>query len=383
MPALSDGWKGSFRELLEHAERRQPPAPADASWEGFRPLRVTAVQRESNTILSFRLAPVNGTPIDPPRAGQYLTLRLRPGGLEQPPLIRSYSLSSVAADGYRISVKLEAQGIGSAFLHRQIHEGDVVDVAAPRGSFILREQERPVVLISAGVGATPVLAMLQALAHTQSSREVWWLHGARNGQEHAFRQEVDERLHSLTHAYRLVAYSRPLPSDVPGATFDTTGRLNIEMMQAAHVPVDADYYLCGPDAFMRTLSAALTARGVPPEQMATEIFGAAPLLAPGVVKGDRPPPHPPDGPSGRGPTVTFARSNLTVAWDPSYSSLLELAEACDVPASFSCRTGVCHYCETGVLTGEVTYRTEPLEPPPDGRVLVCCSQPAEDVTLEL
>jgi ferredoxin-NADP reductase len=299
-------------------------------------------------------------------------------------VIRSYSLSSIdGTDSYRISVKLEPHGAGSEFLHWHVHEGDVIDAAAPRGSFLLRDHQRPVALISAGIGATPVLAILQALAHTQSAREVWWLHGARNSHEHAFAREVDQLMGSLTNAYRIVAYSRPLPSDVPGRDFDAGGRLSVETIEAAHIPVDADYYLCGPDAFMRTISAGLTARGVPPEQVVTEIFGAAPLLAPGVVAGDRPAPHQPNGPPGAGPPVTFARSNLTVAWDPSYSSLLEFAEACDVPASFSCRTGVCHYCETGLLTGDVAYNPKPLESPPDGRILVCCSQPTTEVTLEL
>jgi ferredoxin-NADP reductase/MOSC domain-containing protein YiiM/ferredoxin len=384
IPALSDGWKGSFRELLERAEQKESPEPAAAAWAGFEPLEVTSIERESDTVLSFRLAPSDGEPIVRPQAGQYLSLRLRPGGPDQPPLIRSYSLSSIEGeDSYRISVKLEPQGVGSGFLHWHVHEGDVIKAAAPRGSFLLRDHQRPLVLISAGIGATPVLAMLEALARTRSAREVWWLHGARNSHQHAFAREVDQLLDSLPNAHRIVAYSRPLPTDVEGRGFDTNGRLSVETIEAAHVPVDADYYLCGPDAFMRTISAGLTARGVPPEQVATEIFGAAPLLAPGVVAGHRPAPHQPDGPPGVGPRVMFSRSDLTVAWDPSYSSLLELAEACDVPASFSCRTGVCHYCETGLLTGDVTYKTAPLEPPPEGRVLVCCSQPKTELTLEL
>jgi ferredoxin-NADP reductase len=382
IPALSDGWKGSFQELLEQAERRESPAPA--AWEGFRPLQVASIKRESSTILSFHLALTDGMQIEPPDAGQYLTLRLRPDGPGEPPVIRSYSLSSIASeDGYWISVKLEPHGIGSEFLHKYIHEGDVIDVAAPRGSFLLRDRQSPVVLISAGIGATPVVAMLQALARARSTRDVWWLHGARNSKEHAFGQEVDQLLGSVPHHHRLVAYSQPLRTDLPGHGFDTTGRLNIEMIEAARVPVDADYYLCGPDAFMRTISAGLTTRGVPPERLATEIFGAAPPLAPGVVGGERATPHQPDGPRGPGPAVTFARSNLTVEWNPNCSSLLELAEACDVPVRFSCRTGVCHYCEAEILTGDVTYNPKPLEPPPDGRTLVCCSQPSTEVTLEL
>jgi ferredoxin-NADP reductase/MOSC domain-containing protein YiiM len=382
IPALSDGWKGSFRELLEQTERNESPQPA--AWEGFQPLEVASIERESDTVISFRLAPINGRPVVRPLPGEYLALRLRPAGPDQPPMIRSYSLSSIAGeDSYRISVKLEPHGAGSEFLHSHVHEGDVIDAAAPRGSFLLHDHQRPVVLVSAGIGATPVLAMLQTLARMRSAREVWWLHGARNSQEHPFAREVDQLLGSLTNAHRIVAYSRPLPDDVPGRDFDASGRLSVERIEAAHIPVDADYYLCGPDAFMRTISAGLSARGVPPEQVATEIFGAAPLLAPGVVADHRPAPHQPDGPTGAGPPVTFARSNLTVAWDPGYSSLLEFAEACDVPASFSCRTGVCHYCETGLLTGDVAYNPKPLEPPPEGRVLVCCSQPRSEVTLEL
>jgi ferredoxin-NADP reductase len=382
IPALSDGSKGSFRELLERAEQKESPAPV--AWEGFRPLQVASIKRESGTIVSFRLTPTDGNTIAPPDAGQYVTLRLRPHGPDKPPVVRSYSLSSIAGeDGYWISVKLEPHGVGSEFLHTRVREGDAIDAAAPRGSFVLRDHGRPVVLISAGIGATPVVAMLQALALARSSRDVWWLHGARNSNEHAFSQEVDRLLDSLPHHHRLVAYSRPLPIDVAGSGFDTTGRLDIEMIEAARVPVDADYYLCGPDGLMRKISAALIARGVPPEQLAAEIFGAAPSLAPGVITGERATPHQPDGPLGPGPAVTFGRSNLTVAWDPKYSSLLELAEACDVPARFSCRTGVCHYCETGILAGTVAYNPKPLEPPPDGRALVCCSRPSSEVTLEL
>jgi ferredoxin-NADP reductase len=299
-------------------------------------------------------------------------------------VIRSYSLSSVGVeDRYRISVKREPEGAGSGFLHDHIHPGDVLDVAAPRGTFALRDGERPVVLLSAGIGATPMLAMLQVLAEERSMREVWWLHGARNGQEHPFADEVDRLLGSLSHAHRIVAYSRPTPDDAPGKRFDVTGRLTIDTIQSAGIPVDADYYLCGPEAFMRTLSAGLTARGVLPEQISTETFGPIAVVASGIVGASARAPHQPEGPPGNGPAVTFARSGLTVRWEPGYSTLLELAEACDVPVAFGCRTGVCHYCETEMLTGEVEYKVTPLEPPADGRVLMCCTEPKTEVTLEL
>jgi ferredoxin-NADP reductase len=299
-------------------------------------------------------------------------------------VIRSYSLSSTGVeDGYRISVKREPDGTGSGFLHEHVHPGDVLDVAAPRGNFALRNGEGPVVLLSAGIGATPMLAMLHTLAEAHSTREVWWLHGARNGQEHAFADEVEGLLGCLSHAHRIVAYSRPTADDVPGKRFDMTGRLTSETIQSAGISESADYYLCGPEAFMRTLSAGLTARGVPPERVSTETFGPVAVTASGIVGASARAPHQPDGPSGDGPSITFARSGLTVAWEPGYSTLLELAEACDVPVKFGCRTGVCHYCETEMLTGEVTYKVQPLEPPAAGSVLMCCTEPRTEVTLEL
>jgi ferredoxin-NADP reductase/ferredoxin len=293
--------------------------------------------------------------------------------------VRSYSLSEPPGDGgFRISVKRE--GPGSRYMHDRVKAGDVLDVAAPRGGFVLREGSRPVVLISAGVGATPVLAMLHALARARSARPVWWLHGARNRAEHAFGAEVDALLAVLPDAHRLVAFSRP---DAPGPDHDVPGRLDLAALDRAGVPVDADHYVCGPDGFMRAIGAALAARGVAPERVATEVFGAVAVYASGIVDAGGRAPHAPDGPPGGGPTVTFVRSGLAVPWDDRYPSLLDLADACDVPVGFGCRTGVCHNCESGLLSGAVSYGPEPLEPPPDGRVLVCCSRPASELTLDL
>jgi ferredoxin-NADP reductase len=316
--------------------------------------------------------------------GQYLSLRLPAAGPDKPAVIRSYSLSGAKdGRGYRISVKQERDGVGSTFVHQHVRVRDIIDVAAPRGGFTLRDGERPVVLISGGVGATPVLAMLHALVTAGTTREVWWLHGARSGREHAFGAEVDELLAALPRAHRIVSFSRPEPGALPGAEFDAIGRLSIDTITGAAIPVDADYYLCGPEGFMQSLSAALIARGTPPEHVATEIFGTGPVIAVPGLPTDRPAPHAPTGLAGDGPPVTFSRSSLTVAWDPSYGNLLELAEACDVPVSFGCRNGVCHNCESGLLDGSVTYVTAPLEAPGPERVLVCCAKPAAPVTLEL
>jgi ferredoxin-NADP reductase/MOSC domain-containing protein YiiM/ferredoxin len=379
VPALSEGWKGSFRELVAKAQRGAPAPPA---WAGFQPLRVAEVRRETATITSFRLVPTDAAPPRPSvRAGQYLTVRVKPDA-DGSPLTRSYSLSDLPDEhGYRISVKRE--GAASRYLHQHVKVGDLLEAAAPRGSFVLRDGTRPVVLLSAGVGATPVLAMLHALAGERSTRPVWWVHGARNREEHAFGAEVDALVGTLADGHRLLAYSRPGTEDTLGCDYDVSGRLDLAVLERAEVPKDADYYVCGPEEFMRAVGAALTARGVAPERVATEAFGAVAVHASGFVKdGDRPP-HAPDGPPGSGPTVTFVRSNVAVPWDDRYPSLLDFAEACDVPVGFGCRHGVCHNCESGVVAGAVTYDQEPLEPPPEGRILVCCTRPASELALDL
>jgi ferredoxin-NADP reductase/MOSC domain-containing protein YiiM/ferredoxin len=386
IPALSQGWKGSFQELLDQDRSRgegHPAAASGPSWAGFRPLQVMATKPESAGVLSIMLALPDHQALAPPLAGQFLAVRLRPDPA-QPPLTRSYSLSGPpGASTYRISVKREPGGAASGYLHTAVSPGDVIEAAAPRGSFVLQPGERPVVLISAGAGATPVLAMLHALAAQGSQRQVWWLHGARNRAEHAFRGEAHRLLASLPHGHRLVCYSAPGPGDRPGRDFDHAGRLTGPVLDQAGVPTDADFYLCGPVPFMHDLAAALAARGVTPGRIRTEIFGPAGAYRPGVPGVAKRPPHPPAGAPGSGPLVSFGRSNLAVRWDPSFGSLLEFAEACDIPVGFGCRTGVCHACETGLVSGNVTYSPEPLEPPGPGQALVCCAQPRTDLWLDL
>jgi ferredoxin-NADP reductase/MOSC domain-containing protein YiiM len=394
IPALSDGWKTSLRALLDHssgedgATTGNPGLTAEAgnpppAWSGFRPLAVVRVDPESRSVFSLRLAATDGAPLPAALPGQFLTVRLHPeaGG---PSLIRSYSLSGLpGAAQYRISVKQEAHGAASAYLRTHINIGDTIDVAAPRGTFTLRGGAAPVLLLSAGVGATPVLAMLHRLAAERSSREVWWLHGARDGTEHPFAAETRMLLAQLPNAHAHVWYSKPAPADVQGRDYGTAGRLSAVTFGALGVPRDADAYLCGPAAFMQELTGALVAFGLDPARIRTEIFGTGPTMTPGVVTTPARAPHPPGGAPGTGPAVSFARSGLTVRWDARYESLLELAEACSVPTRWSCRTGVCHNCESGLLAGAVTYSPDPVEAPADGNLLICCSRPRGDVVLDL
>jgi ferredoxin-NADP reductase/MOSC domain-containing protein YiiM/ferredoxin len=382
IPALSQGWRESFRALLN------PPDPAAASrpaWDGFRPMRVAAKRRESASVVSMCLTPEDGTPVAPALGGQYLTLRLRPVA-DGSVVVRNYSMSGLptAESGYRISVKLESGGAASTYLHQQVKVGDLLEVAAPRGSFAVRLGPRPVVLLSAGVGATPVLAMLHALAAGPDPRPVWWVHGARDDAEHPFRDEVDGLLTRLPNGHRLIAYSRPRPDAPTGAEFDIRGRLDIAALDRASIPMASDFYICGPPVFLREMAAGLVARGVPPEQVASEVFGSVGAYLPGIATtGPRPAPHSPAGPPGAGPAITFARSNLTANWDARFPSLLDFAEACEVPIGFGCRNGTCHTCESTLLSGTVNYTTDPLEAPPVGRILVCCSEPRTDLVLDV
>ena len=218
-------------------------------------------------------------------------------------------------------------------------------------------------LISAGIGATPVLAMLQALAQSRSDRQIWWLHGARNGREHPFAVETRALLASLPNVRAHVYYSHPGPSDLKGRDFDSAGRLTASRLAELKPPPDAEAYVCGPAAFMDEISAGLAASGFDTSRIHTEPFGPAASVTPGIAATPARPPHPPAGQPGNGPTIAFARSDLTIPWSSDYGSLLELAESCDVPVRWSCRTGVCQTCETTLIAGNVDYNPDPVEAP--------------------
>ena len=387
IPSLSPGWQASFRALLEGAPGGgnaglavTSPPPA---WPGFRRLTVAAIDRESRAVISIRLEDPDGAALPPPRPGQYLTVRIQ-SGRGQRSLLRNYSLSGPPAAGYyRITVKHEHDGAASGYLHTRLGVGDQLEIAAPRGSFILDRSQAPVLLITAGIGATPALAMLHALAEEHSERAIWWLHGARNSRDHAFAVEARALLASLPNAHTHVCYSRPGPEDLEGRDFDSAGRLTASLLVELAPPREAEAYLCGPLPFMDELSAALAAMGIDASRIHTEPFGPAPGLTPGIAASPARTPHPPAGQPGNGPSIEFARSNLAIPWSSDYASLLELAEACDVPVRWSCRTGVCHNCETTLIAGDLEYRPDPVEPPADGSALICCSQPRDDVVLDL
>jgi ferredoxin-NADP reductase/MOSC domain-containing protein YiiM len=373
IPALSPGWRQSFQDLVAAAEQ-EAAAPSVAAareptgWVGFAPLRVVSVKPETDSVTSVYLSAADDKPLPPAQPGQYLTLRLTVGDR---PVIRTYSLSSApGADLYRLSVKRESHGIASNYLTEKIHAGQVIDVAAPRGEFVLTDEATPVILLSAGIGVTPVLAMLHKLIEDGSDREVWWISAARTAAQLPLATEAHELMERLAKGHEYVFYS--------GAG----NRLSQESVGRLSLPTDATVYLCGPEGFMADMQAALSALGLSPARIRTEIFGARSAINPGVVAGVTPAPHPPPNP-GSGPTVTFSRSGLSVAYETTLGNLLEMAELCDVPTRWSCRSGVCHTCSTPLLGGSVDYEPDPLEPAGEGEVLLCCSSPATDVVLDM
>jgi ferredoxin-NADP reductase/MOSC domain-containing protein YiiM/ferredoxin len=487
IPALSPGWRQSFQDLLERGSGEDGGSSSSSAsssgsglssavsgsaidvevgWRGLRPLRVEAVVPESSTITSVYLAAEDGSALPPALPGQYLTLRVPEAG--DPPPIRSYSLSSApGSDAYRISVKLE--GLVSSYVHTKLRVGANVQAAAPRGEFVLASGAEPVLLISAGVGVTPVLAMLHKLAAERSEREVWWLHTARDAGQQAFAREAHGLLSTLPSAHELVFHTAPdgVPSDggsagspgggvgvlaggrlvassgggdgasvcgvaglsIEGRAAASSGegdgasvcgaarvsfggrggaaadagvgalgggvsdvspvavrreRLSGKVLAGLGLPSTASAYICGPERFMADMAEALVGLGLGRGSVHTELFGALAPINPGVTDVAQVSPHPPAGEPGDGPLVTFARSGLTVPWDADGApSLLEFAEACDVPTRWACRAGVCHTCVTALIAGEAAYRPDPLELPVAGQVLVCCARPTSDLVLDL
>ena len=377
--AMSPGWKGSFQSLFE-AQQRGPvvgnPGLSRASqepWQGFRPLCVLSNELESPEVRSIRLGAPTGEPLPPFLPGQHVVLRT--ATQEGETLIRSYSLSGDPADGsYRISIKREPGGTGSSHLQDHLQRDTTIETSAPRGTFTLDESSKdPIVLLSAGVGVTPLLSMLHALSRTD--RKVFWIHGARDGSSLTFQEEVALLLRASPDSKRLIALSRPAEGDVHGRDYDVEGRLDMNALDRLEIPARAGYYICGPADFITSFRNGLQEAGVDKRLIRSESFGE-PLSPESRAE--------PISPSaGAHYRVTLTRSNRVLNWSEAAGSLLELAEAESVAVPFACRVGVCHRCENGLLAGGILYEPQPLDPPARGRVLLCCARPTSDLVLDV
>jgi ferredoxin-NADP reductase len=363
-------------------------------------LKVVAKTKESEIITSFYLQPVGGPPIPSFVPGQFLAFRLSPVWGERP-ILRTYSLSSGPRDPsrLRISVKREARprdrpdlppGVGSHYLHDAIGVGDILLAQGPKGEFQLdRHDERPVVLISGGVGLTPLVSMLHELA-SDSIKPVWFIHACENGSVHAFGSEVLSLARQRPGITTHVCYRLPSEADRRDKRFDSEGIVTRALLQSLLPLDDYQVYLCGPPGFMAATYRLLRELGVAAAAIKYEFFGPATVLEerprqsePPVETKTAPPPSNAAPTADKVPLITFAKSGRSILWDGESRSLLDFAEAQGFSPDFSCRSGICSTCKTGLISGIVEYSETPLDPPDERHVLLCCSRPLSDVELDL
>lgn len=344
---------------------------------GPHPYRVIAKLRESSLITSFHLAPVQGK-LAPFKPGQFLVFRLTVDGAE---VIRNYSLSGPPdpQGHYRISVKREEAGAISRHLHDGVQVGDVLHADGPRGAFVLDEASpRPVVLLSGGVGLTPMVSMLHRLAASQ--RRTLFLHACQSGEVHALRDEVGALVAAHPHLSAHYIYATPSQTDRDNGLFHDEGMITRAVLQRLLCLDDYDVYLCGPPPFMQAIYALLRDLGVAKERIAYEFFGPATVLGGAVAATVAPAPA---AAVGGQLQVEFRKSGLVTQWTGAADSLLDLAESMGLSPDFSCRAGVCSTCKSQIISGDVAYFEEPLDEMQAGEVLLCCSRPTTSVVLDL
>lgn len=389
IPALAAGWRDAFEELLAKSQGAPNKARVAArAWQGFRTFNVDKKVQESQDITSFYIIPEDRVPLPVYLPGQFLTFKLNIPGRPRP-VIRTYSLSDGPChEGYyRVTIKREPPPqdssipSGSNYFHDQVEPGSLLSVAAPRGDFYLDpQQETPVVLVSGGVGLTPMISMLNAIVHVGKKRPVWFIHGTRNGLHHAMCQHIRNLAAENEHVRVHIRYSQPRPEDVQGQDYDSVGHVNLELLKQLLPAKELDFYLCGPPPFMTSLFRELQAWGVPESRIRFELFGPASLL----TEGTRIPLRKHKPVAGGGDfEVVFLKSGVTARWDPEYDNLLDFAEDQGIYPEFDCRSGICQTCMHELLEGEVDYTVEPLDPPYPGQVLLCCARPRSNLVVDV
>ena len=384
------------------------PQDPSGGWHGYRTFCVERKEPESRTVTSFYLAAKDARPLAPYKPGQFLGFKLDVPGQPEP-VLRTYTISDSLGDAthYRLSIKREPPppdqpdappGVSSNYFHDHVEAGSELQVRAPSGDFFLHEdgaggESGPVALLSGGVGLTPMVSMLNHIVSNGAKRPVWFIHGVRNGDEHAFGAHVRglAETHANVHAH--IAYLEPGPGDAEGRDYDSAGFISLELLESLLPGKDGDFYLCGPPPFMKALFNGLLDWGVAESRIYYEFFGPATVLKEGTGdKADRKSaptaPAVPGAPgveaAAIGPVVTFKRSGVTVNWDPEIETILELAEANGVTPDFSCRSGACHTCMCTLIEGEIEYvNDDAVLPDEEGQILICSSKPKTDITVDV
>jgi hypothetical protein len=352
------------------------------SWKGVRKFEVSRKVDEGGGITSFYLAPHDRKKLPAFQPGQFLTFELDiPGPGKR--TVRCYSLSdSPGKEYYRVSIKKIAPcpekpsgGLSSCYFHDKIEVGDILDVKAPGGHFYLdMTRESPIVLIGGGVGLTPVLSMLNAVAESGSPRQTWFFYGVRNGAEHIMADHLRTIAREHEHVRLHVCYSQPAPGDQAQRDYHWPERVSVDLLKRVLPSSNFDFYICGPPAMMESLVPGLKEWGVPKERIHFEAFGPASVKS-------TPAPAPLEAASASGIAVEFSKSGKKAQWTERFASLLDLAEAHGVAIDFGCRAGNCGTCKTAIKSGEVQYTNDPGETPEEGSCLACVSVPKGPLVL--
>ena len=384
--ALSPGWRNSFEDRLTKAKS------LEKTNENYETFVVKRKLPESNTITSFYLEPKGGKQLQSFLPGQFLPLKLEIQG-QYKPVYRTYSISSSPNPSYyRLTIKRELAppdqpdiypGVSSNFFHDEVVPGTELLTKSPRGKFYLDpNSEKPVVLLSAGVGLTPLISMLDAIVESGVKRPTWFIHGARNSNEHAMCSHVRVLQEENENVNVHIRYSKPLPEDIKGTDYDDVGHVDIELLKELLPNKEFDFYICGPTPFMQSLFNGLTDWGISGDKIHYEFFGPASALKDrskistekrvasaseccGEIE------------------VTFSGSGIKTNWNDSFDSILDLAEASGLSPDYSCRSGICNTCVCKLSEGQVEYTEEPLDPPDSGYVLICCSKPKKNVVIDI
>ncbi len=380
IPALGDQASGMIRKRIAFLTDER--LPRLNRWHGWRAFEIDRIVPEARDVRSFYLRPCDGGPIAGYRAGQFLTVRLPSAAGHT---VRTWSISDYdqTSDVYRITIRREPSGIASCFMHDQAKPGTLLDLRPPTGRFVLdRSGFMRTVLISAGIGVTPLLAMLKAHAErgAEATPLAWW-QCVRSGADHAFAAEIEAALADLPQVERRIFYSQPREEDAIARDYDVAGRIDRESLrrlvtedytlspfgrQIQFSGDNSEFYICGPTAFETAVREQLLAYGVRTEQIRHESFGPAGART--------------AAPTPERAEVRFRRSGLSATWRKDDDlTLLELAEQAGIAAESGCRSGTCGTCAAGILAGETGALLDGAIDPGPGRTLLCCTQPISDM----